>query len=237
MITNVLQQELGHQALIQLLWDEEYSVNKTLPSTLSNQISRCFNEIEDLLPELSGKLILDIGCGNGRHSIHFANQKSKVHAIDLSEYAVELAKLNIKGNNLTNEIQLDNICFFDFNSGNEQYDILLDSYMSCHLINDGERKGFFEKVSSLLKPGGLFISYGISRADSFYASFARNNALKPVSISDPITKIPKYLTTKLHLTNEVNDYLDVERIGVLPMKDTIIDKTYPKEAIYLVARK
>ncbi len=39
----------------------------------------------ELLPELSGKTIMDAGCGNGWYSEHFANSNASVTIVDASE--------------------------------------------------------------------------------------------------------------------------------------------------------
>lgn len=49
-----------------------------------------------------GDATLDLGCGTGRHVIHFAELGTQAYGIDISERMVELGQQNIAGLNLPN---------------------------------------------------------------------------------------------------------------------------------------
>jgi len=76
-------------------WEKEYS-SKTPHWATDMKPSQFAKEFADDVKERGLGSILEIGCGNGRDSIHFAKSGFIVQAIDVSKSAVKLAQRNIK---------------------------------------------------------------------------------------------------------------------------------------------
>ncbi len=57
-----------------------------------------------LLGDVSGKTIVDFGCGGGHHAVHLARQGATVHAFDLSWANVQTAQRNALENSLQNQV-------------------------------------------------------------------------------------------------------------------------------------
>lgn len=223
---------------IEDLWDKEYSLRRSLPSTNSYKPSRCFSLVSDLFDVNKKLTVLDIGCGNGRHTSYFARLGATVHALDISNCAIEIAKKRLYDEGLSEQVEFHHQSVFDsIPCESAGFDLILDSYMSCHLLVAEERVEFLRKISKLLTPSGVFISFGVSRNDSFYSSYTRINAELSATVLDPITGIEKILTTEQYLLNEFKNILQIERLGRLALIDTMGLQTYDKEAIYIAARK
>jgi len=96
---------------------------------------------------------LDIGCGSGNITRHVADFAERVHAIDVSPKAIEVAQANLAGSpNITFEA-LD-----VFGSGDAerqslfgQYDLVVLSEVLEHLDEDQQA---LDTISRLIKPGG-----------------------------------------------------------------------------------
>ena len=56
--------------------------------------------LDELLGEPVGKRLLDIGCGTGRHTIHFSKRGFEVHGFDEGEDVVERAMQHLERENL-----------------------------------------------------------------------------------------------------------------------------------------
>lgn len=76
-------------------WEEEYSEDKPHWAEDMNP-SEFAQEFAGKLKERKAKSILEIGCGNGRDSIFFAQAGFHVYAIDVAPSAIELAESNIE---------------------------------------------------------------------------------------------------------------------------------------------
>jgi SAM-dependent methyltransferase len=217
-------------------WDLEYSVHKTLPSTLASGPSRCIPKIIDLLHLRDGFKVLDLGCGNGRHSVFFAQRGCNVRALDISGYALTVAKRKVEAQGLWDRVEFHHGCALEgLPQVPEGFDLILDSYMSCHILDGAERKALFKVVQRALSPTGLFVSFGISLQDSFYRAHAKRLAGLHATVCDPITSIEKLLVTEEYFRAELQPLFNLHRVACLPMSDTIRQREYDKEAIYLVA--
>lgn len=98
---------------------------------------------------LRGKRVLDIGCGTGWTTAEFALAGAEVHAIDLTEKAIELAKKHLELYGLTGEIKIgdaENLNFPD-----SYFDYVLAWGVLMHTPNTGKA---ISEIRRVLKPGG-----------------------------------------------------------------------------------
>jgi len=219
------------------IWDNEYEKARSLPSTWLAKPSRCFSQLDDLLRWPGEFSVLDIGSGNGRHSLHFARMGGCVHALDVSGRAIEIATDLLSAHNISSRVRLHHGSAVDgLPSNGKGFDLILDSYMSCHLLDPIERANLLLSIHGALAPGGLFISLGVSLGDSFYAPHAGRTTNGCAHVCDPITGIDKLLTTEKFVVEEFAGLFDVERVGRLEMTDPMSGVEFRKEAIYVAAR-
>lgn len=118
---------------------KDYNAYYERPATLS------------LLPDVSGKNILDAGCGSGSYSSWLIEHGANVVAVDISPRMLEFAKKRL-GNKA--EIYLANLEKpLDF-LPDESFDMVL-SPLVFDYIEDWS--GLFAECNRLLKPSGLLI--------------------------------------------------------------------------------
>ncbi len=100
------------------------------------------------LGDLSGKYILDLGCGAGESSVYFARKRARCVACDYSTSMVEKAKLLAEqyGVNIKNRVV--NAMELDFN--NNTFDIVYASNILHHV----DAKKCLHEIHRVLKPGG-----------------------------------------------------------------------------------
>ncbi|AKB49828.1 Ubiquinone/menaquinone biosynthesis methyltransferase UBIE [Methanosarcina barkeri str. Wiesmoor] len=107
--------------------------------------------IFSLLPELTGKKVLDLGCGYGENCNMFSKMgANKVVGIDVSSKMLAIANNDNSGDNIFYE----NMCMEDIFCINEKFDVVVSS-LAVHYINDFNK--LVCNVNSLLKDNGIFV--------------------------------------------------------------------------------
>lgn len=108
-----------------------------------------------------GEKLLDIGCGWGELII-YAAKKYGVHAtgITLSEEQYKAAKERIHREGLDGQVDVILENYLDLDSDDYQFDKIISIGMAEH-VGKNYLPLYFNKVSSLLKPGGLFLLHFI----------------------------------------------------------------------------
>ncbi|MFW6002173.1 MAG: class I SAM-dependent methyltransferase [archaeon] len=100
----------------------------------------------------SGNLI-ELGCGDGRNTLFFANRGYNSYGIDISMTALELADKKATENGLKAEFINDNVISMKKIASNF-FDVVIDG--SCfHCILNDDRKLFLQSVFRILKNGGF----------------------------------------------------------------------------------
>lgn len=99
-----------------------------------------------------GKVIADIGTGDGRFAIYYALQGAKrVYALDISKEMLEVAKKNAKEKNVYNKIvflhgDIENITF------RKKFDIVSCMELLVHFQN---QQKVMDKLAKITKNGGI----------------------------------------------------------------------------------
>lgn len=112
----------------------------------------------------SGKNLIELGCGNGRDSLYFAENGLNVTGVDASQVAIG----NLQQNN-----SLENCIFIcdDFVSAESIYQIQYDycySRFTLHAINEQQESQVLKKAYEMLKQGGYFFIEARSVHDGKY---------------------------------------------------------------------
>ena len=120
--------------------------------------ARYIESIMDRYGSGSG-LVLELGCGTGRHAICLAERGYDIHGIDLSERMIDKARSRIKGLpvDITMRVAFEHGDIRTYRMGHSVNAVIsLFHVMSYQLTNDDLRAAF-NTASIHLKPGGLFI--------------------------------------------------------------------------------
>lgn len=159
-------------------WKEYYrkNPNPVDPSTFAKFI------IGFMEPE---KKLIELGCGNGRDSVYFAQQKINVTAIDQVEEEMDylnkkhsLYNLNFKADDFTN---LDT---------DKKYDYIYSRF-TLHSVNEEAEKRVFNWITKQLNDEGLFF-------------------LEVRSINDPMFQKGEKISESENVTTHYRRYLDFD---------------------------
>lgn len=102
--------------------------------------------------------VLDLGCGIGRHSILFAEEGFRTHAMDLSENAVERAKEWATERHLDIDFKVGDMQHLPYEE--ESMDALFAYYVISHADTEGV-KHILKQIRNVLKPEGeAYLTFG-----------------------------------------------------------------------------
>lgn len=110
-----------------------------------------WHQLKPLFPDLTGKTVLDLGCGYGWHCKYAEDMgASSILGIDISHKMIETAKARNAGNSITYHL-----CGIEeYEYPEETYDLVV-SNLALHYIEDLEP--VFKKVHQTLKQNGTFL--------------------------------------------------------------------------------
>ena len=168
-------------------WTEYYAKNSkpTNASTFA----------EFILPKLDeNKNLIELGCGNGRDSIYFVQNKLNVVAVDQVQCEIDYLNENHKEENITF------VCDDFTNLDNTKHEIINEtdfdyiySRFTFHSINEKKENRTLDWIENSLSKGGCFL-------------------LEARSINDPMFKQGNALSENENFTNHYRRYMDLDDI-------------------------
>jgi ubiquinone/menaquinone biosynthesis C-methylase UbiE len=97
--------------------------------------------------------VLDLGCGNGRHTMYFAQQGDAVSAVDLSEESLDICREWLRQEELDADVRQAKAEALPF--GDNEFDVVVSFGVLDHMMKESAQQTF-DEVRRVLKPGGLF---------------------------------------------------------------------------------
>ncbi len=133
-------------------WKAEYQ--KGVPHWAEGMKPSVFaREFSKLMKEYEVDSVLEIGCGNGRDSIHFAKSGFRVASIDIVPKAVELAKGNAEKEKTTVTFKVANAEKLPFD------DSSFGAVFSLSVLHSTNLKNSLPEVIRVLEADGLAFIY------------------------------------------------------------------------------
>src|SRR5271169_6494759 len=107
--------------------------------------------VDQLLGEVRGLAVADIGCGTGRHAIRLASAGASVHALDFSVAMLERARTKAQGLSITFHAHdlAEPLPFAD-----ESFDRVVCGLVIDHIAGLG---GLFREMHRICRPSGFVV--------------------------------------------------------------------------------
>jgi len=143
---------------------------KKLMNTYADELERVYEDgkhlmvkrtgkIIDYLSGLTGKKLLDVGCGPGRVAVKISKEIGlEVHAVDFSEKAVKIAKKLVEKEKAKVKVFCEDILAPSLNSGlnYKSYDIVLCKDVVA-IYTTEEKEEIIRELVKYVKPGGHLV--------------------------------------------------------------------------------
>lgn len=128
---------------------EEYKTLRERDSNLNDLLEQ--PAMSKLTPDLSGKSVLDLGCGYGHNCMEFVNKgATKVVGIDISQKMLKIARTE----SADPKIEYINMSMTDIKSLNQKFDFIYSS-LAFHYIEDFDC--FAKDMFDALNTGGYLL--------------------------------------------------------------------------------
>jgi ubiquinone/menaquinone biosynthesis C-methylase UbiE len=147
--------------------------------------------IKKIIGKVTGKKILECGCGTGRIAIELAKAGADVHGIDTSEEMLNKTKIKAEGLGLSISLKKGDIESIPYAS--ETFDVVYTMHVLMHLPNYHKA---IDEMYRVLAPGGILIADFPNKLSPGYAI--------SVAVNPKIERT--HLFSKSVLENELRDY-------------------------------
>jgi toxoflavin synthase len=111
-----------------------------------------YTVVKDLLGDVTGRQVLDYGCGTGTFSRFLHSKGASVTGVDVSENMIVVAKNQGPATILYHTIR-DGIGFLE----DDSFDFVVSNFVLCTLSSRKEIARIFDQIHRILKKGGSFI--------------------------------------------------------------------------------
>lgn len=152
-----------------------------------------YRELFKFPPQMfRGAELIDFGAGTGENTVYLANWGAACTLVEMNKEAQEISKEVFKkyANNF-NEHKFVCSSIFDYNtSENEKYDIV---HCRGVLSHTAARETAFQKIASLVKPGGFLIFGDPNKAGGFQNMLQRYAVYSLAPTPDEMVKICELL--------------------------------------------
>jgi SAM-dependent methyltransferase len=215
-------------------WEQEYSHLQIIPSSTREFPSKALTLFSELIDYRTRRDVLEPGCGTGRNAIYLARKGCRVTAVDFSPIA--LRKLAERARLASVEQQILP-CFADlshrFPFGDECFDLCVDSYVSCHFIDDESIRHYWSQVRRVTRTGGLIYSCVFAEDDGYYREFAREDDI----VIDPNNRIAKKLYREKEIKAILCRYFSLRYFAKFEFTDVVLDRHFIRRLYVLLLER
>lgn len=181
---------------------------------------------------------IDLGCGQGRHTLYLAEQGLTTYGVDYIASAVEVLRERVREHNLQALVHARVMSLSEvWDFGDASFDLALDVYTSINIETLAAREAFRAELVRTLKPGGWFVIL-VPSADDEIEIELRQAQPGPEANSSFWPQTNKF--QKSYSEAELRDFygmLDEVKIETITRPATKLGRTYEARILMGVFRK
>lgn len=220
------------------LWNREYDTFQVIPSSTRALPSKPLLLFSEILSFGQMRTVLDAGCGIGRNATYLAQKGCTVHAVDASEIALReldyaARRLGVRESIRSYKCKLEET--LPFRDG--YFDLVLDSYVFCHFVDDELRHNYRRELRRVTRPGGIVFSSIFSFEDEYYKELQTSAGISTNLVTDPNNGITKRLYTETEISDFFSVDFEVLYLVKFEFSDTVLGKNYRRSIFALILRK
>ncbi len=169
------------------LWTEDFHQGG-VPTSVRQKPSHAALALTDFLnaQKIRTGGLLDVGCGNGRNSLHFAEAGWRVTSVDLIEPTLEALRQKATASGLAEKIQTQRADLSQvWPLPDRAFDVVFDSFCYFHLMTENGQECYTRELARVLRPGGYFSLTVMGRDDGYYGQHLISDALQAGAMRDP----------------------------------------------------
>lgn len=124
------------------------------------QRKQVWKYLQKITPELKGLDILELNCGTGEDAVLFSEKGFNIVATDVSEEMLKVTQEKVQQYSMQHKIssQYLDLDSFDDTLFEKKFDLIFSNFGGLNCINPESLKKLFDKVPSILNPGGRFVA-------------------------------------------------------------------------------
>lgn len=144
-------------------------------ATSGSKTQQAFYQV---IGDVKGKSVLEVGCGTGKLSVYLATQGATVTATDFTKNALENTRELAAYNNVADRVRLEQVDGLDLASLNEEYDLVVGRFVLHHIEPFDQ---FVDVLHTVIKKGGRGV-FMENNAQNPFLMFARKNVAGKMGI-------------------------------------------------------
>ena len=211
---------------------------KVIPTSTRTYPSRALLLFEHFFARSRPLRILDAGSGIGRNALYLAKQGHQVVAFDFAESALTQLRRSAAASGLERQISIVSGSLeqnLPFKHGS--FDLVLDSYVSCHFLDPALRTHFVSELSRVLEDRGQLFSTQFSTYDEYYRQLLPDaNAADPVVI-DPRNGIAKQLYSRASAQTVFASLGALRYFAQFDFTDFVVGRDYRRSVFVLLVER
>lgn len=129
------------------------------------QRKRVWRYIENILPDLKGYELLELNCGTGDDAVLFGEGGLNIVATDISEEMLKVTEKKAEQFSMQSKISSHYLDLETFNEGlfDKKFDLIFSNFGGINSISPASLQSLFNKLPSMLNPGGRFVGVVMPR--------------------------------------------------------------------------